>query len=61
MVTPAAASTPVRRTTARPYLRTFLGFVGMTDVNFIFAEGLNLGADAQSATLAGAREAIAAA
>ena len=33
----------------------------MTDVNFIFAEGLNLGADAQSAALAGAREAIAAA
>ncbi|MBC8832128.1 FMN-dependent NADH-azoreductase, partial [Escherichia coli] len=30
-------------------------------VSFIFAEGLNLGPDAQSAALASAREAIAAA
>ncbi|KWD11966.1 FMN-dependent NADH-azoreductase [Burkholderia ubonensis] len=44
-----------------PFLRTFLGFVGMTDVNFIHAEGLNLGPDAQGAALASAREAIAAA
>jgi hypothetical protein len=43
-----------------PFLRTFLGFIGLTDVSFIHAEGLNLGADAQSAALAGAREAIAA-
>lgn len=44
-----------------PFLRSFLGFLGMTDVTFIFAEGLNLGPDAQSAGLASAREAIAAA
>ncbi|AIO26013.1 FMN-dependent NADH-azoreductase [Burkholderia cepacia] len=44
-----------------PYLRSFLGFIGLTDVNFIHAEGLNLGPDAQSAALASAREAIAAA
>ncbi|WP_174913539.1 FMN-dependent NADH-azoreductase [Burkholderia diffusa] len=44
-----------------PFLRTFLGFIGLTDVSFIHAEGLNLGPDAQSAALAGAREAIAAA
>jgi len=44
-----------------PYLKTFLGFLGMTDVNFIYAEGLNMGADAAQAALAGAREAIAAA
>ncbi|MBU9212100.1 FMN-dependent NADH-azoreductase [Burkholderia multivorans] len=44
-----------------PYLRSFLGFVGMTDVSFIYAEGLNMGPEAQSAALAGAREAIAAA
>ncbi|MEX3825205.1 NAD(P)H-dependent oxidoreductase, partial [Paraburkholderia sp. BR14262] len=44
-----------------PYLKSFLGFLGMTDVNFIFAEGLNMGPDAASAALAGAREAIAAA
>ncbi|PRF20431.1 FMN-dependent NADH-azoreductase [Burkholderia multivorans] len=44
-----------------PYLRSFLGFVGMTDVSFIYAEGLNMGPEAHSAALAGAREAIAAA
>ena len=44
-----------------PFLRSFLGFLGMTDVTFIFAEGLNLGQDAQSAGLASEREAIAAA
>ncbi|KVC33435.1 FMN-dependent NADH-azoreductase [Burkholderia pseudomultivorans] len=44
-----------------PYLRSFLGFVGMTDVSFIYAEGLNMGPESQSAALAGAREAIAAA
>ena len=26
-----------------PYLRTVLGFLGMTDVHFIYAEGLNMG------------------
>jgi FMN-dependent NADH-azoreductase len=44
-----------------PYLKTFLGFLGMTDVSFIYAEGLNMGPDSASASLAGAREAIAAA
>lgn len=44
-----------------PYLKTFLGFIGITDVNFIYAEGMNLGPDAASAGLASAREAIAAA
>jgi len=43
-----------------PYLQSFLGFLGMTDVNFIYAEGLNMGADAAGAALAQAREAIAA-
>ncbi|QCP51136.1 FMN-dependent NADH-azoreductase [Trinickia violacea] len=47
--------------TQTPYLKTFLGFLGMTDVNFIYAEGLNMGPDSASAALAGAREAIAAA
>ncbi|WP_213299251.1 FMN-dependent NADH-azoreductase [Paraburkholderia sacchari] len=44
-----------------PYLKSFLGFLGMTDVNFIYAEGLNMGPDAAGAALASAREAIAAA
>ncbi|MEQ5839896.1 FMN-dependent NADH-azoreductase [Paraburkholderia acidicola] len=45
--------------THTPYLKTFLGFLGMTDVDFIYAEGLNMGPDAAAAALAGAREAIA--
>ena len=28
-----------------PYLRTVLGFLGLTDVRFIYAEGLNMGAE----------------
>ncbi|MFX1673395.1 NAD(P)H-dependent oxidoreductase [Paraburkholderia sp. A2WS-5] len=44
-----------------PYLKSFLGFLGMTDVSFIYAEGLNMGPDAAGAALASAREAIAAA
>lgn len=47
--------------TQTPYLRTVLGFLGMTDVEFIYAEGLNMGPDAEAAALAGAREAMAAA
>jgi FMN-dependent NADH-azoreductase len=47
--------------TQTPFLTTFLGFLGMTDVNFIYAEGLNMGPDVANAALAGAREAIAAA
>jgi FMN-dependent NADH-azoreductase len=46
--------------TQTPYLTSFLGFLGMTDVSFIYAEGLNLGPDSAGAALAGAREAIAA-
>ena len=43
-----------------PYLQSFLGFLGMTDVSFIHAEGLAMGPDAASAALASARQAIAA-
>ena len=42
-----------------PYLRQVLGFVGITDLTFIHAEGLNLGPDAEAAALAAARSAIA--
>lgn len=38
-----------------PYLKTVLGFLGMTDVEFIYAEGLNMGPDAQAAGLEAAR------
>jgi FMN-dependent NADH-azoreductase len=30
-----------------PYLATVLGFLGMTDVHFVYAEGLAMGADAE--------------
>lgn len=29
-----------------PYIRTVLGFLGITDVHFVYAEGLNMGPDA---------------
>ncbi|HEV3106026.1 MAG TPA: NAD(P)H-dependent oxidoreductase [Trinickia sp.] len=53
------AGTPMD--TQTPYLKTFLGFIGITDVNFIYAEGLNMGEESASAALASARQAIAAA
>ncbi|TAM49246.1 MAG: FMN-dependent NADH-azoreductase [Paraburkholderia sp.] len=44
-----------------PHIKAFLGLIGITDVEFIYAEGLNLGPDAANAALTAAREAIAAA
>ena len=41
-----------------PYLRTVLSFLGMTDIQFIYAEGLALGADAEQQSLASARQQI---
>lgn len=43
------------------HMTAFLGLIGITDVQFIYAEGFNLGPDAAGAALASAREAIAAA
>jgi len=42
-----------------PYLRQTLGFLGITDIEFIYAEGLNMGADAAEKALASARADIA--
>lgn len=39
-----------------PYLRTVLGFLGMTDLHFHYAEGLAMGAQAATEGLAQARE-----
>ena len=44
-----------------PYLKTILGFLGMTDVHFIFAEGLAMGADAEQQAFAEAERDIEAA
>ena len=42
-----------------PYLRTVLAFLGITDVEFIYAEGLAMGADAEANAIAAARADIA--
>jgi len=43
-----------------PYLRQTLGFLGITDLEFIYAEGLAMGPDAEARALATARAEIAA-
>lgn len=40
------------------YLRTVLGFLGMTDVEFIYAEGLAMGPEAEQKALANAQAEI---
>ena len=37
-------------------MRDFLGFLGITDVEFIYAEGLNMGEPSKQAALANAQE-----
>ena len=44
-----------------PYLKTVLGFLGMTDVHFVYAEGLNMGAESAQQGFAEAEADIAAA
>ena len=50
------AGTPMDTQTA--YMRTFLGFVGITDVEFVYAEGLAMGEANRRAGLARAAAAI---
>ena len=38
------------------YMRDFLNFLGITDVEFIYAEGLNMGDDAKDKALASAKD-----
>ncbi len=42
-----------------PLIRTFLGFLGITDVHFIYAEGLNMGPEANAQGFAEAEAEIA--
>ncbi|ELX7526155.1 FMN-dependent NADH-azoreductase [Vibrio parahaemolyticus] len=42
-----------------PYLRTALGFVGITDVEFVYAEALNMGEDAASKGISEAQSQLA--
>jgi FMN-dependent NADH-azoreductase len=41
-----------------PYLKTVLSFLGMTDIQFVYAEGLAMGPDAEQQALASARSQI---
>jgi FMN-dependent NADH-azoreductase len=50
------ANTP--NDTETSYLRLFLGFLGITEVNFVYAEGLNIGEDKKQAALEQARKTI---
>lgn len=42
-----------------PYLRTVLGFVGITDVDFVYAEALNMGEDAAAKGISEAQSQLA--
>ena len=50
------AGTP--RDTQTAYVRDFLGFVGVSDVEFVYAEGLALGEAPKAGALAGARRTL---
>lgn len=52
----AYAGTP--RDTQTAYVRDFLGFIGITDVEFVYAEGLAMGEDSKQASLAKAQAAV---
>lgn len=41
------------------YVRDFLAFLGITDVEFVYAEGLNMGDDSKTAALAAAHDQLA--
>lgn len=45
--------------TQTPYLMQFLGFIGLTDVQWVFAEGLALDEQTRFSSLEAAKEAIA--
>lgn len=45
--------------TVTPYIKLFFGFVGITDVSFVYAEGLNMGDDAKEKAMSEARVALA--
>jgi FMN-dependent NADH-azoreductase len=46
------------RDTQTGYVTTFLNFIGLHDLRFVFAEGLNMGVETKTAALAKAEEAI---
>jgi FMN-dependent NADH-azoreductase len=44
--------------TQTPYLKQFLGFIGITDVQFVYAEGLGMGDETRQKSLTAAHQAI---
>jgi FMN-dependent NADH-azoreductase len=46
------------RDTQTPYVRDFLAFLGITDVEFVYAEGLAMGEASKTASLAKARASL---
>ncbi|HZX33654.1 MAG TPA: NAD(P)H-dependent oxidoreductase, partial [Rhodocyclaceae bacterium] len=48
------AGTPKDSQTA--YVRDFLGFLGITDVEFVYAEGLNMGEESKQTALSNAKQ-----
>lgn len=63
IVTPRSGTYRPERPTAQydfhePYLRTIFGFIGITDITFIYAEGLAFGEEARRQSLAAARAAL---
>jgi len=44
--------------TQMPFVKTFLGFLGLNDIDVIYAEGLNMGDDMKSKAIESAKEAI---
>jgi len=48
-----------RADTQAPYLRQFLGFIGLTDIEWVYAEGLALGQETRDLSLGAANESIA--
>ena len=44
--------------TQTSYMKTFLAFIGLTNVQFVYAEGLNLGDDSKAESLKNAREQV---
>jgi FMN-dependent NADH-azoreductase len=51
------AGTPLDSQTR--YVRDFLAFLGITDVEFVYAEGLNMGETAKETALVQARQRLA--
>jgi len=45
--------------TQSDFVRNFLGFVGISDVQFVYAEGLNMGEESKTAGLTGAQAELA--